>query len=219
MKKLHSFHRHRFLPCRPPLPQGAGARGPGEAFWWSQGFGCSSTAPEQLSGQKYQSGDSAVPVPAPRAGSSRAGGCLPAHEVPGSWFWTLNSPSCIFSRWGRGGLGRGQDTLQQGRAWGAGICSMCWFPSLGQHMPALAHGEGGVQAAVAGGILQVRNVPGSKVPISAPRWMLAFSTCVSASANSKALARVDSGKEKIPSCTKSKIKCFGKGAQMCWGSC
>lgn len=32
VQKLHSFHRHQFLPCRPPLPQGAGASSPGEAF-------------------------------------------------------------------------------------------------------------------------------------------------------------------------------------------
>lgn len=106
-EKPHCFYHHQFLPCRPPLPQRAGASSPGEAFCCGQGFGCSSTAPEQLSGSKYQPGDSAVPLPAPRAGSSHAGGCLPAHKVPGSCFWALNSPSSIFSWW-RGGLSGGQ---------------------------------------------------------------------------------------------------------------
>lgn len=124
-------------------------------------------------------GDSAVPLPTPRAGSSHAGGCLPAHKVPDSWFWALNFPSSI---WGGGGLGGEQDTLQH-PAEGAGICSTCWFPALGQHMPGLANGEGGLQEAVAGGILQVKNIPGSKVPISSTRCMLAFSTSVGALAN------------------------------------
>lgn len=185
MKNLYCFHHHQFLPCRPPLPQGAGASGPGEAFWCSQGLGCSSRAREQqLSGWKCQPSDSAVPLPTPRAGSSCARGCLPAHKVPDIWCWALNYPSSIFSPWGGGGLGGGQDTLQH-PAWGAGICSTCWFPGLGQHVPAMGNGEGGLQEAVAGGILQVKNIPGSKVPISAPRCMLAFSTSVGALANSK----------------------------------
>lgn len=55
-------------------------------------------------------------------------------------------------------------------------------------MAALANGEGGLKEAVAGGIPQVRNIPGSKVPISAPRCMLAFSTSMDALANSKVSA-------------------------------
>lgn len=55
-------------------------------------------------------------------------------------------------------------------------------------MPALANEEGGLQEAVAGGILQAGNIPGSKVPISAPRCMLAFSTCVGPLTNSKVSA-------------------------------
>lgn len=102
---------------------------------------------------------------------------LTKSQAAGSGHWI---PTAASSPGGGGGLGGGQDTLQQGRAWGAGICSTCWCPGLGQDMAALANGEGGVQEAVAGGIVQVRNIPGSKVPISAPRCTLAFSTCVGA---------------------------------------
>lgn len=56
-----------------------------------------------------------------------------------------------------------------------------------------------------------------KGPISVPRCMLVFSTCVGALARCRPY--VDSGKEKILALTKSKIKCLGKGAQMCWRSC
>lgn len=55
-------------------------------------------------------------------------------------------------------------------------------------MPALANEEGGLQEAVAGGILQAGNIPGSKVPISASRCMLAFRTCVGPLTNSKVSA-------------------------------
>lgn len=83
---------------------------PGETAWWGWGFGCSGTAPGQLSGQKYQLNDSAASVPVPSAGSSRAGGCLPAHKPPCSCCWVLKSPQrCLLlvSCLGGGGLGQG----------------------------------------------------------------------------------------------------------------
>lgn len=92
---------------------------PGEAVWRGQGFGCSSTALEQLSGHKYQPDDSAASLPLPRAGSSRARGCLPVHEVLGSWCWVL-SPLRQH--------GLGQDASRQGQARRGGVCGT-WLVS------------------------------------------------------------------------------------------
>lgn len=90
------------------------ASSPGEAVWWGQG---TCTAWEQLSGHKYQPDDSAASLPVPRAGSSYAGGYLPAHKVPGSWCWVLNplrQHLLLVSQLGGGRLGQGARCLAAG---------------------------------------------------------------------------------------------------------
>lgn len=122
MKNLHSFHHHQFLPHRPPLPQGAGG-----------GLGAAAQPRNSCQDRNTSRVIQQCLCPLPEQGAACQGLFTSSQSarqlVLGSEF-----PQQHLLPVGRRWAGRGQDILQQGPPWAAGICSTCWSPSLGQHM-------------------------------------------------------------------------------------